>query len=76
MARSKKRFSEYPPAKQLLIVIVTTLSFGLVALAERDIQRRPADQIRGSRALWRLICTNALGALGYLSWGRRTAPTL
>lgn len=38
---------------------------------ERDIQRRPADQVRGSKTLWRLVCLNALGAAGYLRWGRR-----
>ena len=48
------------------------VSLGLVTAAERDIQRRPADQVRGSRLLWRLICLNALGAVGYLRWGRRT----
>jgi hypothetical protein len=38
---------------------------------ECDIQRRPADQVRGSKTLWRLVCLNALGATGYLRWGRR-----
>jgi hypothetical protein len=49
-----------------------SMSLGLVAAAERDIQLRPADQVRGSKLLWRLICLNALGAVGYFRWGRRS----
>jgi len=52
-------------------VALIVLSLGLVTAAERDIQRRSADQVRGSKLLWRLLCLNALGAVGYLRWGRR-----
>ncbi|MGC2374039.1 MAG: hypothetical protein WA484_09215 [Solirubrobacteraceae bacterium] len=47
------------------------LSLGLVAAAERDIQRRPADQVRGSKTLYHLVCLNAVCAAGYFRWGRR-----
>jgi hypothetical protein len=73
MSRSKKKFSEYPPAKQLWISVVLLISLGLVAAGERDLQRRPAEQVRGSKLLWRLLCLNALGAASYLRWGRRSA---
>ena len=71
MSRPKQRFSEYSPARQRWIVVVLLVSLGLVAAGERDIQRRPAEQVRGSKLLWRLVCLNALGALGYFRWGRR-----
>jgi hypothetical protein len=71
MARSKKKFSEYSPARQFWVAGVFILSLGLVAGGERDIQRRPAEQVRGSKLLWRLVCLNALGALSYFRWGRR-----
>ena len=71
MSRSKKHFKEYPPAKQFWIAVLTALSLGLVGAAERDIQRRSADQVRGSKLLWRLVCLNAVGAAGYFRWGRR-----
>ena len=73
MARSKKQFKEYSPAKRAWIAVLFAVSLGLVAASERDIQRRPADQVRGSKMLWRLICLNALGAASYLRWGRRAA---
>jgi hypothetical protein len=73
MSRSKEKFNEYSPVKRLWIVFVFLASLGLVAAAERDIQRRPADQVRGGKSFWRLVCLNALGAAGYLRWGRRSA---
>lgn len=73
MARSKKRFREYSPAQQAWIAVLIAVSLGLVVASERDIQRRPADQVRGSKVLWRLVCLNALGAASYLRWGRRPA---
>jgi hypothetical protein len=46
-------------------------SLGLVAFAERDIQRRAADEIHGPKLAWRAASLNALGALAYLALGRR-----
>jgi hypothetical protein len=53
-----------------VIIALLAISLGLVCTAERDLQRRPADQVRGRKPLWRLICLNALGAVVYLRWGR------
>jgi hypothetical protein len=74
VARSKKRFSEYSPAQRFWIAALGAVSLGLVAAAERDIQRRPADQVRGSKLPWRLLCLNAIGAASYFRWGRRVPP--
>jgi hypothetical protein len=73
VSRSKKKFREYSPAQQVWIAVLFAVSLGLVAASERDIQRRPADQVRGRKALWRLACLNALGAAIYFRWGRRRA---
>ncbi len=73
MTQSKKKFSEYSSARQFWIAVVLIASLGLVAAGERDIQRRPADQLRGSKLFWRLACLNALGAVSYFRWGRRSA---
>jgi hypothetical protein len=69
VSRSKKQFREYSPAKQFWIAGLFVASLGLVAAAQRDIQRRPADQIRGSKLRWRLVCLNALGAARYFRSG-------
>jgi hypothetical protein len=73
MSQSKKKLGEYSPAKRLWITVVFVVSLGIVAAGERDIQRRPADQVRGSKLLWRVVCLNALGAASYFRWGRRPA---
>jgi hypothetical protein len=68
---SKKHFREYSPPHQLAIIVLIVVSLALVGAAERDIQRRPADRVRGSKSLWRLVCLNAIGAASYFLWGRR-----
>ena len=65
------RFRALSPARRLGVSILMVISLGLIASAQRDIQRRPADQVRGSKLIWRLVCLNALGAFVYLRWGRR-----
>ncbi len=59
------------PEQRLLGMVLAAVSLGLVAVAERDLHRRPDGRIRGDKRLWRLVCLNAIGAIGYLVWGRR-----
>jgi hypothetical protein len=66
-----KSFTDLSPGHRVLVSVLIAVSLGLVAAAERDLQRRPATQVRGSKNLWRLVCLNALGAAAYLRWGRR-----
>jgi len=70
MARTIEQFKQRSLAQQFSTGVLLAVSLGLVAVAERDIQRRPAAQVRGSKSLWRFVCLNALGAIGYLRWGR------
>lgn len=67
-------FKDLPPARRLLALVLIAVSLGLVAAAQRGIQRRPHPQMRGSKLLWRVACLNALGAAGYFRWGRRETP--
>jgi hypothetical protein len=71
--RSKEQLREYSPEKRLWLAVVFVASLCLVAAGERDVQRRPAEQVRGSKLFWRLACLNALGAASYFRWGRRPA---
>ena len=73
MSQTVKQFKEGSAARQFWTIVLIAVSLGLVAAAEHDIQRRPADQIRGNKSLWRLVCLNALGSAGYFRWGRRAA---
>jgi hypothetical protein len=44
----------------------------LIGVAERDIQRRPAERIRGPKLLWRALATqNVVGPAAYYGFGRR-----
>ena len=65
-----KSLKDLSPGHRVLASVLIAISLVLVAAAERDLQRRPAAQVRGSKPLWRLVCLNALGALGYFRWGR------
>jgi Phospholipase_D-nuclease N-terminal len=65
----RQRFS---PRQRAAILSLGLVELGLKVLAARDIQRRPADQIRGSKLLWRLaLLINTFGPLGYFLVGRR-----
>ena len=59
------------PRRRALLGAATAMSLTLVAVAERDLAHRPERDLRGPKALWRVVCLNALGAVGYLRWGRR-----
>jgi hypothetical protein len=68
-----RNLSELSPARLAVAVAVFVVSLGIVAVAQRDIQRRPDSQVRGNRLVWRLVSLNAAGALVYLRWGRTSA---
>jgi hypothetical protein len=60
------------PAKRRAVLGLLAVEGILVALAERDIARRPADRIRGPKLLWRVVATqNVVGPAAYALIGRR-----
>jgi hypothetical protein len=73
MART--RWSALDPRVRKAIVVVGAVEAGLKAAALIDLARRPARQVRGSKALWALAVTvvNAAGAVpvAYFVRGRR-----
>lgn len=61
------------PNRLLLFVIGHVL---VAAWTWRDIQQRPAQKIRGSKGLWRLLsAANTLGSASYWLVGRRYGPS-
>lgn len=60
------------PRRRALLGAATAMSLTLVAVAERDLAHRPESELNGPKTLWRVLCLNALGALGYFRWGRRS----
>ncbi len=59
------------PGQRLVAAVLIAVSLALVTVAERDLHRRPDAEVRGDKRLWRLVCLNAIGAVGYLLWGRQ-----
>lgn len=54
-------------------IVFILIGHALIATVTwRDIQRRPAEEVRGSKTLWRtLSAVNTLGSVGYWLVGRR-----
>ena len=46
---------------------------GLLAIAQRDLAKRPAALVRGPKPLWGAVnMVNFVGPLAYLTFGRRS----
>jgi hypothetical protein len=59
------------PSGRISASLLIAVSVALVTAAQRDIGRRTSAELHGSKPVWRLLCLNALGAIGYFRWGRR-----
>ncbi len=71
ISRFDERFSR---RQRVGIGVLAAIELAAKIAAARDIQRRSAEQVRGSRLLWRLaLLVNTLGPLSYFLWGRRRA---
>ena len=54
------------------LVLYLPFHLAAVAVTWRDISRRPPEQVRGSKSLWRFAsAVNTLGALAYWAGARR-----
>ena len=65
-------YRRLPRWAQIALWPLLVLEAACVVLAERDIHRRPAAEIRGPKLLWRIIATqNVVGPAAYYLLGRR-----
>ncbi len=73
MAKKVENFKErFSPRQRAGIGVLAAAELVAKVAAARDIQRRPAEQIRGSKWLWRAaLLVNTFGPLSYFLWGRR-----
>jgi hypothetical protein len=54
------------------VVPVLVAHAAITAVTWRDIQRRPVDQMRGSKRLWRVAsAVNTIGSVAYVAVGRK-----
>jgi hypothetical protein len=72
---ASKKWAELSPRSRRFIVLGGAFEGTLKLAALIDLARRPASEVRGSKARWALAVTliNSVGALpiAYFAWGRR-----
>jgi hypothetical protein len=72
IAQLRGLYRNLSPAARRGVTALLGVELVFIAWAQRDIQRRPADRIRGPKLLWRAIATqNVVGPAAYLGLGRR-----
>ena len=75
MSSGRQRWNDLSPARRRLVVAVGVLDAGLRAWALLDLKNRPAEEVKGPKALWGLALTvvSSAGVLptAYLLLGRR-----
>lgn len=66
----KKSWKELSPMARVGTVTAGTVQLALLTAAQLDISRRPAQEIRGSKGLWRLATlVNFIGPASYFTFG-------
>jgi hypothetical protein len=71
-----KQWQDLTDRQKRGIVILGALQLALLAASLIDIQRRPAEDINGSKRLWTMVVfINGIGPIAYFLFGRkRQAP--
>jgi hypothetical protein len=66
------KWLDLSPRQRALLGAAAAAELTLKITALVDIQRRPAERIRGPKALWRAaLAVNLLGPVSYFAFGRR-----
>lgn len=77
MGRKKKTWKELPPAARIGTIVIGAAQLAFLTAAQRDLSRRPAEQIRGSKMFWRLATlVNFIGPGCYFAFGRKRLPAV
>ena len=70
--KTKKTWKEKSPEARAGFVAIGIAQVSLMLAAQRDISKRPADQINGPKAAWRVAALiNFIGPMGYFILGRK-----
>lgn len=70
--KTKKTWKEMSPAARAGFVAIGVAQVSLMLAAQRDISKRPAAQINGPKAAWRMAALiNFIGPMGYFVLGRK-----
>jgi hypothetical protein len=75
--RTKKKWKDMSARGRVGVILLAAGQLALKTLAWRDLTKRPADQVRGPKAIWYLgTLVNFFGAVAYLLVGRRRAEKI
>jgi hypothetical protein len=75
MKPPRKTWAELSPPAKIGTIVAACVQLSLLIAAQRDISRRPAEEIRGSKTLWRaLTLVNFIGPGSYFTYGVRRRP--
>lgn len=71
----RKQWKDMTPWQKASIFVMAGIQIALLASALVDLRRRPADQVRGPKALWLAVSfVNYIGPISYFLFGRKPAP--
>lgn len=69
---AKKRWSDLSDREKTSVLVGISVQVSLLLTALTDIYRRPAEEIRGNKALWVAVSfVNFVGPISYFLFGRR-----
>ena len=69
--QNMKQWKRLSPPQRTMYVAGAVVQVTLFAAAQIDITRRSADEVRGPKLLWRLVClVNFIGPILYFAVGR------
>lgn len=69
---AKKSWGDMTPAQKKLVVATGILEVVLTTWCLRDLKDRPAELVRGPKALWGpAMSVQPIGPIAYLVWGRK-----
>lgn len=67
---AKKRWSDLSSQQKSGVIALVAIQAVLAGVAQRDLSSRAASEVRGPKALWRVLTLNSIGAIAYLLVGR------
>jgi hypothetical protein len=72
----KKAWKDLSPSAKFGTLTAAAVQLSLLVAAQTDITRRPANQIRGSKAMWRVATLiNFVGPGSYFTFGVKRHAT-
>ena len=74
---ARKQWSDLTSGQRTAYLVAGCVQLSLAATAWADLARRPASQVRGSKAMWAaIIAINFVGPLAYFTRGRKVSVAI